>query len=92
MSDVANEISKMTADMVGFHQFIGEQIDRGDRGLSPEEAIDIWRSKHPLPGDFDENVEALREAFEEVDAGVPGISADQFFRELREAHGLPPRP
>lgn len=92
MSDVANELTKVTGDLASFHQFIGERLKEGDFDLSPEEALDIWRSEHPLPEDFEETVEALREALEDMDAGDVGIPAEQFFREFREAHGLPPRP
>jgi hypothetical protein len=90
MSDVANEASQTSNELTGFHQFIGERLSKGDGDLSPEEALDIWRSEHPLPDDYDDTVAALREAFEEMDAGVPGIPAKQFFREFRERHGLPP--
>jgi hypothetical protein len=92
MSDVANGISNESADLTGFHQYIGEQLRQGKPGLSPEEALDMWRAEHPLPEDFEENVAALREALEDMDAGDVGIPAEQFFREFREAHGLPPRP
>jgi hypothetical protein len=92
MSDVAQELSKATGDLVSFNEFIGQRLKQGDDKLSPEEALDIWRSEHPLSEDFEDTVAALREALEEMDAGVPGIPAEQFFREFRERHGLPQQP
>jgi hypothetical protein len=92
MSDAANQISLLTADLSGFHSFIGEKLKEKNVGISPEEALDIWRAQHPLPDDFEENVEALREALEDMEAGDVGIPVEQFFREFREDHGLPPRP
>jgi hypothetical protein len=89
MSDLAKELTTSIGDLARFHQFIGQRLKQGDDKLSPEEALDIWRSEHPLSEDYEETVAALREALEEMDAGVPGIPAEQFFREFRERHGLP---
>ena len=92
MADVANEVPNIiTTELVGFHQFIGELLKIRDGAVSPEEALDLWRADHPLSEEFEDSVEALREAFGEVDAGVPGVPAEQFFREFRERHNLPPR-
>ena len=92
MSDVAKELSTDTAELAGFYEFVGQRIKAGDNKLSPEEAVEMWRSQHPLSEDFEDTVVALREAFDEMDAGVQGIPAEQFFREFREQHGLPPQP
>ena len=92
MSNVVNRETETTDDLVAFHKFIGELLANGSHGMAPEEALDHWRAEHPLPEDFEETVESLHEAFEELDAGVPGIPAEQFFREFREHHNLPPRP
>jgi hypothetical protein len=92
MSEVANELSKQTGDLASFYEFIGKRLKEGDDKLSPEEALDIWRSEHPDSEEFEDTVAALREALEEMDAGNAGIPAEQFFREFREHHGLPPKP
>jgi hypothetical protein len=91
MSDVANEISNLTADLTGFHAFVGEQLKQGKLGLSPEEALDIWRTDHPLPEDFEETVEALREALDDLKAGDLGRPFEEFDVEFRARHNIPPR-
>jgi hypothetical protein len=92
MSDVAKVLSTETTELASFHEFISQRLKAGDHKLSPEEAVERWRSEHPLPEEFEDTVAALQEAFDEIDAGVPGIPAEQFFREFRERHGLPPQP
>jgi hypothetical protein len=92
MSDVANQVSNVSADLSGFHAFVGEQIKQGKLGLSPEEALDIWRTEHPLPEDFEETVEALREAIEDLEAGVPTRPFEEFDREFRAQYNIPDAP
>jgi hypothetical protein len=91
MSEVAKELSLATGDLASFHQFIGQRLKEGDDNLSPEEALDIWRSEHPLPGDFEETVAALREALEDLEAGDLGQPFEEFDREFRARHNIPPR-
>jgi hypothetical protein len=91
MSDVAKELSTETAELVSFHEFLSQRLKAGDDKLTPEEAVDIWRSAHPLPEDFEDTVAALREALEDLDAGDVGQPLEEFDAEFRARHNLPPR-
>jgi hypothetical protein len=91
MSDVADKITDSSNDLAGFHQYIGERLKEGGDTLSPEEALDIWRHEHPLPEDYEETVEALREALADMEAGDVGIPLEEFDAEFRARHNLSPR-
>lgn len=76
------------AELAQFQQFLVDHLQKGD-GLSPEEALDLWRLRHPNPDDLADSVRALREALAEFDAGERGVSLEEFDREFRRHHGLP---
>jgi hypothetical protein len=84
-------MARNSTELALFHQFIGDQLANGGTNLSPEEVLNLWRDAHPTAEDFEESVEALREALEELDAGDPGIPAEQHLRELRDKYGFPHR-
>lgn len=69
----------MNCELASFQQFLTGQT--GD--ISPEEALDMWRTAHPLEDDFDEAVAALREAFADMEADDTGIPIADFDREFR---------
>lgn len=80
----------MLADELNrFNHFLTEQINLGAT-LSPEEALDAWRAENP-PED-DDTVEVLREALAAMKAGDRGMPLEEFDRDFRQRHGLPPRP
>ena len=71
-----------------FHQFISEQLRCERAEVSPEEALDLWRMKHPMPALMDETVSALEEAIRDMEEGDEGIPIEDFDREFRRRHGL----
>ena len=74
-------------ELVQFHQFIVEHMNKGS-SMSPEEAVDLWRASHPDPATYEEDVEAVREALAELDAGEPGMTIEEFAAEIRNRHGI----
>ena len=44
----------------------------------------------PFPQSFDEDLEAIQEALDAIEQGDRGISLEEFDREFRALHGLPP--
>jgi hypothetical protein len=78
-------------ELQSFHQFIGEQLNTGEVPLSPEEALDAWRMQHPSPEQYEEDVEALREALADMEAGDTGRPWEEFDREFRKRHNLDKR-
>lgn len=75
------------AELARFQQFINDHLGKGET-FSPEEALDLWRAENPEEGAEDEELEALREAINEMEAGDRGVSLEEFDKEIRRRHGL----
>lgn len=56
--------------------------------MSPEEALDIWRMEHPSPQQFADDVQVIREALADIEAGNSGVPLEIFMREFRKRHNL----
>ena len=78
----------VSSDLRDFHEFIGQKLASGSASLSPEAALDEWRSDHPDPRELAESLGALREALEEADRGE-GIPLGDAIEEIRRRHKLP---
>jgi len=80
-------------DLHSFHQFVAEKVNGGSEHLSPEEVLDQWRTLHPAPGaTHPDDLAAIQEAIDDMEAGDRGIPFEDFDREFRSRHNLPPRP
>jgi hypothetical protein len=75
-------------ELQSFHQFIGAQLNSGGRCLSPEEAVEAWRLENRTAEEYAADVQAIREALEDMDAGDKGIPWDEFDRDFRKRHNL----
>jgi hypothetical protein len=75
-----------------FHRFLGEKLTEEAIELSPEEALDEWRQLHPDSQDFDAEVEAIRQALDDMTNGDKGTFFEAFGRDFRERHKLPDLP
>jgi len=76
-----------TAELASFREFIAEHVRNGN-ALSPEEALDLWRTQNPSAEEFADTVQALREAIADMQAGDFGMPLDEFDRDFRRRHGL----
>jgi hypothetical protein len=74
-------------ELASFLRFLGEKLAQ-KVDMSPEEALDIWRTNHPLAEDDD--VAAVNEALAEMEAGDTGVPFAEFDRQSRARHQLPP--
>jgi len=79
---------KFDPELVRFSQFVSEKIGAGSGDLSPEEALDLWRSENPSDDERADTVRALKEALDEFRAGDSGIPLAEFDREFRERRGF----
>jgi hypothetical protein len=77
-------------DLRDFHHFLTEKVGNGGVRLSPEEALDEWRTRHPLPEADAEELAAIEEAIDDMAKGDGGIPFAEFDQEFRARHGLPP--
>jgi hypothetical protein len=75
------------SELARFHAFLKELLAQADRHVSPEEALEEWRRKESLAEDY----EAVREALAAMEAGDIGMPIEDFDRQIRAKHGLPPR-
>ena len=80
--------SGVESELVSFHRFVADQLKQGQRDVSPEEALDLWRTQHPSQELADDTVLAVQEALDDMQAGDQGLPLDQFDREFRVRHGL----
>ena len=79
------------SELSQFHEFLGEQLANGGSQLSPEEALDVWRTAHPSAEAGANDYEAVRQALAAMDAGDTGIAFEEFDRRFRAKHELPSR-
>ena len=78
-------------DLQAFRAFIDEQLANGGAMLTPIEVLELWEFQHPTDQDRDETLAAIEEGLKDVDEGRVRPFED-FDREFRQKHGLPPRP
>lgn len=81
------------SELAQFQQFVGQHVQSGTQ-LSPEEVLDLWRLEHPDPEDFgdpeihEDDLEAIREAIAELEAGAPTYTIEEVVAEIRRRHGI----
>ena len=76
-------------ELMDFHAFIGELLKNGSADLLPEEALDVWRERHPDPLDLEDDVAAIQAAIDDRENGERGMPLEQFDREFRAQHRIP---
>ena len=83
--------SPVSQELRSFKDFVSEKLESGDAGLTPEEALDQWRSLHPDPEDLQQSVAAVRKALIDMANGDRGRHqpADDVLSDLRERYQLP---
>lgn len=80
--------SHTEGELASFHRFVSDQLRQESGGISPEEALDLWRLQHPAADDLDETVSAVAEALQDMEAGDGGVTFEEFDREFRARHRL----
>jgi len=75
-------------ELLNFHEFVSEHLNSGQPCYSPEEALDAWRLQNRTPEEYAEDLEAIREALADMDAGDTGTPWEEFDREFRKRHNL----
>jgi hypothetical protein len=79
------------SELSQFHQFLSEKLANGGSQLSPEEALDVWRTAHPSAEAGSEDHQAVRDALAAMDAGDTGVAFEEFDRQFRAKYALPSR-
>jgi hypothetical protein len=78
----------VSTELQEFAQFIQAKLTAGETKLSPEEVLDQWRDAHPSEEEFEENVQAIQEALDQMNAGEKGVTAAESVQRLRERIGI----
>ena len=76
-------------ELEAFRRFLEQQLSDGGGSLSPEECLDLWRAQHPLDGQTWEDINAVKEALDDMEAGDLGEPFHQFSEEFRKKNRLP---
>lgn len=71
-----------------FHDFAVAVVADGEADVTWLQLFELWRLKNPSVVEYEENVTAIREALDAMDAGrmrpLPNFDA-----EFRQRHGIP---
>lgn len=78
------------SDLREFHAFIGERLKTQGDSLTPEDALDLWRDQYPVMEDAVSVRKAVRQALDDMANSDTGTTLEEFDRQFRAKHGLPP--
>src|SRR6478735_7388756 len=59
-------------ELRAFHRFLSEKVRANAADLSPEEALDEWRRRHPSADTLDEDTAAVQEVLDDLARGAVG--------------------
>lgn len=71
------------SELESFHRFLVDRLSHGDSMLSPEECLDLWRAQNPPEHESESDVEAIREAIDDMRAGDVGQPLQEFLAGFR---------
>ncbi len=77
-------------ELYSFHAFVSRKLTDDASQLSPEEVLDLWRTENPAADDYPNHVAALKEALADMEAGDHGMPLEEFDRDFRLRHAIPP--
>jgi hypothetical protein len=75
-------------ELTSFHRFLTARLSQFGDATTPEEALDMWRAMNPTSKDFEENVGAIRESLQDLEAGDSGVGLKEFDTEFRARHKI----
>ncbi len=81
--ETSREEVKVMSELESFHRFLADHLAHGDSPLSPEECLDLWRAQNPPEHESEAEVEAIREAVDDMSAGDGGQPLREFLAEFR---------
>lgn len=77
-------------DLRAFRGFIDEQLANGQADLALDEALARWEYENSSQEERTETIQAIQRGLADIEAGRVRPVED-FDREFRQKHGLPPR-
>ena len=79
------------SELEDFVRFVLRLVESGEKELSPEDALMRWQMENLTPEEYDEEVAAIQEAFDDMRAGDRGIPMNEFFARMDKKYGFPPK-
>lgn len=77
------------SEVVQFHRFLGERIQRGGDMPTLDEVLDEWFELHPeYDHDPEDDIAALQEAIDEIENGAEGMDHEEFMRQFCAEHNI----
>jgi hypothetical protein len=76
------------SDLEQFQLYLATQVQSGNAALSPEECLARYRAEHPTAAEFQQRVDEIRQAIDEMDRGDRGRPYQQVLAELRQRYQL----
>jgi hypothetical protein len=77
-------------DPRAFRDFLDAKLSNGDNGLTLDEALGLWEYENQTDAEREDTLLAIRQGLADLEAGRVRPFED-FDREFRRKHGLPPR-
>jgi hypothetical protein len=77
-------------DLRAFRQYIDQQLSNGGAEMTLDEALINWEVENQTDEERNDALRAIQEGLADVDAGRTR-HFEEFDREFRSKHGLPPR-
>jgi hypothetical protein len=78
-------------DPRAFRNFLDANLGDDDEKLTLDEYLDLWEYENSPNEAKEETLRAIQQGLADADAGR-SKPLDEFDREFRRKHGLPPRP
>lgn len=72
------------SELERFQAFVVEKLTNGSSDLTPEQVLDLWRIENPTTDEHAANVDAIREAVADMEAGDHGRPYKEVLDEIRE--------
>lgn len=77
-------------DLKAFRDFANTKLSNGGANLTLEDALDLWEYENSPEAERQATVRAIQLGLDDMHAGRTR-PVEEFDREFRERHGLPPR-
>jgi len=85
-------MSAPTNELRDFRDFLSQKLSNGGAEVSPEEALDEWRTGHPESHAKDEDAAAIQEALDDLAGGERALPFEAFDKEFRAKHQMRTKP
>ena len=82
--------TERTNDSRAFRDFLDAKLTHSEASLPLDEALALWDYENRTDEEREDTIQAIREGLEDMDARRTR-PIEEFDREFRERHNLPPR-